>query len=76
MTMLSQSEVTLTPRQIQCLRWVMEGKSSTDIGTILGLSPRTVDAYIADACARLGVRTRMQAVIVATDKGLLPPSIP
>ena len=41
-----------------------------------GLSPRTVDAYIADACARLGVRTRTQAVIVATEKGLLPPSIP
>jgi DNA-binding CsgD family transcriptional regulator len=66
----------LTKRQIECLSWVREGKSSTDIGTILGLSPRTVDAYIADACARLGVRTRMQAVIVATDKGLLSPSIP
>jgi DNA-binding CsgD family transcriptional regulator len=66
----------LTARQVECLAWVRAGKSSTDIGTILGLSPRTVDAYIADACARLGVRTRMQAVIVATDKGLLSPAIP
>ena len=67
--------VMLTKRQIECLCWVREGKSSTDIGAILGLSPRSVDAYLAAACARLGVRTRTQAVVVATAKGLLPPSI-
>lgn len=73
MTMLSQSEVTLTPRQIQCLRWVMEGKSSTDIATIIGLSPATVDEHLAGACERLGVRTRTQAVIAVIARRLLPP---
>jgi hypothetical protein len=33
----------LTIRQLQCLEWSRRGKSSADIGKILGLSPRTVD---------------------------------
>ena len=66
----------LTARQVECLSWVRAGKSSTDIGAILGLSARTVDEHIASACDRLGVRTRTQAVVEAVAKGLLPPSIP
>lgn len=66
----------LTPRQIECLLWVREGKSSTDIGTILGLSARTIDDHLAAACERLGVRTRTQAVVVAIERGLLPPDRP
>lgn len=73
MTLLSPSQVTLTPRQIQCLWWVREGKSSTDIGAIIGLAPSTVDEHLAGACERLGVRTRVQAVVVAIARRLLPP---
>lgn len=63
--------VQLSPRQIECLKWVREGKSSNDIGDLLGLSGRTVDHYLADACRRLGVRTRHQAVIDAALRGVL-----
>lgn len=63
----------LAPRQVECLRWVQAGKSSGDIGAILGISSRTVDDYIADACARLGVRTRVQAISRAIALGLLSP---
>lgn len=63
--------VRLTQRQLDCLRWVRHGKSSTDIGDLLGLSARTVDHYIADACLRLGVRTRTQAVVEASLHGVL-----
>jgi DNA-binding CsgD family transcriptional regulator len=62
--------VQLTARQIECLKWVRHGKSSNDIGDMLGLSGRTVDHYLADACARLGVRTRHQAVIDAALRGV------
>jgi LuxR family transcriptional regulator, quorum-sensing system regulator BjaR1 len=58
--------VPLSARQKECLHWVRQGKSSTDIGDLLGLSGRTVDHYIADACRRLGVRTRVQAVVEAS----------
>ena len=33
----------ITDRQLQCLAWVQEGESATDIGVVLGLSGRTVE---------------------------------
>jgi LuxR family quorum sensing-dependent transcriptional regulator len=61
----------LTERQRDVLRWVREGKSSTDIGDILNLSPRTIDEHVKLACDRLGVRTRVQAVSEAALHGLI-----
>lgn len=69
--MFTSLQPMLSARQLQCLSWVQAGKSSSDIGTILGLSPRTVDDHIAAACERMGVRTRLQAVICARDLALL-----
>lgn len=66
-------QVTLTRRQLECLKWVAAGKTSPDIGDILGLSARTVDTYVGTACERLGVRTRAQAIKEALTQGLLPP---
>lgn len=61
----------LTSRQCECLCWVRQGKSSRAIGTIIGISAETVDEHIAQACRRLGVRTRVQAVIEACMAGLI-----
>jgi len=55
----------LSPRERECLQWVCWGKSSSDIGTILNLSPRTIDSYLEKSCAKLRVRTRIEAVAVA-----------
>lgn len=63
--------IALSARQIECLKWVRHGKSSADIGDILGISAVTVDEYIATACSRLGVRTRVQAAVEATLMGLI-----
>lgn len=60
---------TLTRRQIECLRWIAQGKSSNDIGAILNISRRTVDYHVIEICVRLNVRTRMQAVTVAMARG-------
>lgn len=70
------TDVRLTDRQIECLRWVKAGKSSYDIGQILEISQYTVDEHIGEACARLGVRTRVQAVAVARQLGLFGHSTP
>lgn len=64
---------TLSQREAECLAWVSRGKSSSDIGTILGLSPRTVDSYLEKACAKLRVRTRIEAVALAVRTGLIDP---
>ncbi|WP_421950826.1 LuxR family transcriptional regulator [Pelagibacterium sp.] len=54
--------VKLTPREHQCLQWAACGKSARDIGTILGIKRRTASFHLDNAKAKLGVRTRAQAV--------------
>jgi DNA-binding CsgD family transcriptional regulator len=62
---------TLTPRQVECLAWAQEGKSASEIGQIIGLTGRGVEKCFHTVYRRLGVRTRLQAVIRARELGLL-----
>jgi DNA-binding CsgD family transcriptional regulator len=62
---------TLSRRQRECLTWVRHGKSSTAISQILGLSPDTIEEHISQACRKLGVRTRVQAVVEGCLAGLI-----
>lgn len=55
----------LSVRETQCLRHIAIGHSDTDIGKILGISPRTVRFHVDSAKAKLGVSTRVQAVAKA-----------
>ena len=66
----------ITERQLQCLAWVQQGKSATDIGSILGLSGRTVEKHIIKICGHLGVKTRIQAVVRARELGLISANAP
>lgn len=61
----------LTARQIECLAWAQEGKTSWEIGQIMGISRRTVESYLAIAFDKLEVRTRVQAVVRARTLGLI-----
>ncbi|NUN67750.1 helix-turn-helix transcriptional regulator (plasmid) [Pseudanabaena biceps] len=65
----------MSARESECLLWVSRGKSSVDIGQIVGLSPRTVDSYLEKACAKLRVRTRIEAVAVAVRAGIIDPDV-
>jgi LuxR family quorum sensing-dependent transcriptional regulator len=67
----SRQPVLLSQRQREILSWVREGKSSYDVGEILGISARTVDGHILAACQSLGVRTRVQGVVEAALRGLI-----
>lgn len=64
------SDLRLSPRQIECLRLAATGKTSVEIAAALGLSSRTVDQYVGEACERLKVRNRVQAVAKAVELGL------
>jgi LuxR family quorum sensing-dependent transcriptional regulator len=63
--------VHLTARQRECLQWVRAGKSSWEIGEIIGIAERTVNFHIEEACRRLNVQTRHQAAIEAIVQGLI-----
>lgn len=62
---------SLTGRQLECLYWVFQGKSASDIGGILGISGRVVEEHLQKACSYFGVRSRHQAAWRAHDIGLL-----
>jgi DNA-binding CsgD family transcriptional regulator len=52
---------SLSPRQHECLRLSWERLTSKEIALRLGLSPRTVDSYIAEAVEALGAADRREA---------------
>ncbi len=56
------SPIPLTPRETECLGWVAEGKTDSEVGLILKISARTVRFHINNAKVKLGVATRIQAV--------------
>jgi LuxR family quorum-sensing system transcriptional regulator CciR len=66
-----RDEATLSPRQTACLTLAALGRTSPEIASVLGISRRTVDQHIGEACARLKVRTRVQAAATAVFLGLI-----
>lgn len=55
----------LTDRQRECLILSARGKSDSVIAQLLGLSPKTVNAYVEAAKRRYGVATRGQLIVRA-----------
>lgn len=55
----------LSRRERQCLELAAQGKSDWVVGKILGISERTVHNHIESAKRRLGVATRVQAIVQA-----------
>ncbi|MFV3318975.1 response regulator [Pseudomonas sp. NY15374] len=61
---LLSARFQLTGREVEVLRWVACGKTNRDIGTILDLSPRTVNKHLEHVYIKLGVETRTAATAV------------
>ena len=55
----------LTFREIEVLRWSAEGKTADEIGTILGISARTVTFHITSTLTKLNATNKTQAVTKA-----------
>jgi DNA-binding NarL/FixJ family response regulator len=61
----------LTPRERELLRVLGEGLGNREIARALGLTDHTVKFHLRSIYAKLGVRTRTEAVSVAVRRGLL-----
>lgn len=57
---------SLTKRQRETLEWVGEGKTTQDIGLIMGLTSATVEKHLRLAREALDVETTAQAVLKAS----------
>jgi len=55
----------LTARECEVLRWTAAGKTSGEIGMILGISTRTVNFHITTALSKLDAVNKTQAVVKA-----------
>lgn len=58
-------QVNLTPREAEVLKLVSFGKTNTEIGNVLGISPNTVSGYVKQIFLKLNVSDRVSAAMRA-----------
>ncbi|HET7527239.1 MAG TPA: LuxR family transcriptional regulator [Burkholderiaceae bacterium] len=62
---------SLTPRELEALRWTMDGKTAWEVGSILGIAERTAVLHLNNAMRKLGCINKHQAVLKALRLGLI-----
>ncbi|GAA2917123.1 DNA-binding NarL/FixJ family response regulator [Microbacterium keratanolyticum] len=70
----STALAALTEREREVLVLIGRGRSNTEIATDLFISEQTVKTHVGKILAKLNLRDRVHAVILAYDTGLVSPS--
>jgi DNA-binding CsgD family transcriptional regulator len=61
----------LTPRELEVLRWTMDGRTAKSIGSLLNITERTVVQHLQNAMVKLNVNSKHLAVLKALRLGLI-----
>jgi DNA-binding CsgD family transcriptional regulator len=61
----------LSPRQVEVLKHIAQGRTDREIAQRLVLSPRTVEMHVANCLAKLNCRSRAEAIHRAGELGIL-----
>ena len=61
----------LTPRELEALRWTMEGKTAWEVGAVMGITERTANLHLNSATHKLECVNKHQAVLKALRLGLI-----
>ena len=66
----SGEQLGLTPRELEVLRLVAEGRSNRQIAEVLFISVKTASVHVSNILAKLGVTGRVEAATIAHRLGL------
>jgi DNA-binding CsgD family transcriptional regulator len=64
----------LTPRELDVLRLLVEGRSNRQIAEALFISGKTASVHVTNLLSKLGVHSRLEAAAMARDLGLEQPT--
>lgn len=67
------SQARLSPRERECLLWAARGKSAWETGSIIGTSERAVRFHFENILNKLGVHSKIHAVVKAILTGQIVP---
>lgn len=63
--------IALTNREVEILKWTVDGKTAWEIGSILNITERTVNFHIQNVMEKFGVHNKTQAAAKAVGMGFL-----
>ena len=72
----ARSVAALSQREVEVLRAIAQGLSNSEIAEKLFVSQSTIKTHVAHVLAKLRVRDRVHAVVVAYESGLMVPGRP
>lgn len=64
-------DIELTERELECLFWIAEGKTSDEMAMILGISRNTINNYITSVMRKTATKTRSEAIAYAVRNNLV-----
>lgn len=56
------SKIALTPRERECIHWLLEGKTAEETAIILGLARKTVESYFENIRNKLNCTNKYQII--------------
>ena len=64
----------LTPRELEILRGLARGRSSEQLAEELKMSPHTLRTHVQNILTKLGVHSKLEALVYAIRHGVITPT--